>query len=196
MKIKLSRAQWESIGLKIGWIKVAKSISDQTIEQTQEDITRLEKIVSYLSEIGKLMDEVRSKEMPMIEASRNVMSTYSIVLKSIKDLKTQISTRVSSKSINKIVTSKDNMSEKDMLETFLKFKNNGRANEMGVTEKDVDPKELAAGIEVEYEHTTDRETAKRIAMDHLAETKNIKSKYYTYLKEMEAKIEKEDNSAQ
>ena len=37
------------------------------------------------------------------------------------------------------------------------------------------------GMDVEMEHTTDKETAKRIALDHLAEIDD----YYTRLKKME-----------
>jgi len=82
-----------------------------------------------------------------------------------------------------------------LMSVFVKFLTNGRANEKGVTEKDVDPEELKMGIEIEYEHTTDMATAKRIVLDHLAETKNTKSKYYTYLKEIEKRIEDEDKMA-
>lgn len=42
---------------------------------------------------------------------------------------------------------------------------------------DVDPEELAKGIKVELEHTTDKEIAKEIALDHLAED----PKYYSKL---------------
>jgi len=84
------------------------------------------------------------------------------------------------------------MNDKEMIAVFKQFADNGRANDKKITEKDVDPEELKMGIEIELEHTTDRETAKRIALDHLAETNNIKSKYYTYLKEMEKRIEDED----
>ena len=61
----------------------------------------------------------------------------------------------------------------------------GRAKEKSLTEADVDPDELKLGIEIEKEHTTSEEMAKRIALDHLAETGGAKSKYYTYLVEME-----------
>lgn len=74
----------------------------------------------------------------------------------------------------------------------------GKANEMGVTEKDVDKKELEKGIEVESEHTSDPIKAKQIALDHLAEsgkwnkdkTKFTHKKYYSELKKMEKKLEK------
>lgn len=39
----------------------------------------------------------------------------------------------------------------------------------GIAEKDVDPKALAQGIEVEKEHTMDIEVAKTIALAHLKE---------------------------
>jgi len=64
---------------------------------------------------------------------------------------------------------------------FVNFLVDGRANEKGITEKDVDPKELAMGIEVEKEHSPDEDVTKRISMDHLAEL----SDYYTRLKKME-----------
>ena len=69
----------------------------------------------------------------------------------------------------------------------------GLAEEEGTTEKDVIPKELAMGIEVEKEHTNDEELAKEIALDHLTEIPD----YYTRLKEMEAealgKVEDEED---
>ena len=73
--------------------------------------------------------------------------------------------------------------------TYVKFLANGRANEKGITEEDVDPEELKMGIEIEHEHTTDEETAKRIALDHLAE--HLDSDYYSRLKQMEEKMTKE-----
>ncbi len=54
-------------------------------------------------------------------------------------------------------------------------------------EEDVDSKELAMGIEVELEHTNDREEAKKIALQHLAEVPD----YYTKLKKhVEPKMER------
>ena len=75
----------------------------------------------------------------------------------------------------------------ELLSTFVEFIVNGRANEKGFEEKDADAEELKMGIEIEFEHTTNKETAKRIALDHLSEFEG--KKYYTYLKEMEKKIE-------
>ena len=77
--------------------------------------------------------------------------------------------------------------EKDMVDKFKQFSEHGRANEKKITEKDVDPKELEMGIEVELEHTTDRETASRIALDHLAELRD----YYTRLDKMEKEGKRE-----
>lgn len=59
--------------------------------------------------------------------------------------------------------------------------NAGRAKDKGVTEDEVDAKELAKGVKVEKEHTTNAHLAKRIALDHLAEMPD----YYTKLLEME-----------
>jgi len=67
-------------------------------------------------------------------------------------------------------------------------KNQGRAEEKGLTADDVDPKELAMGIEVEKEHSDNEELAEEIALDHLAEIPD----YYTRLKKMEAEAGIED----
>lgn len=50
-------------------------------------------------------------------------------------------------------------------------------------EEDVDPKELAMGIEVELEHTDDREEAKKIALQHLAEVPDYYSKLKKHVEE-------------
>ena len=55
----------------------------------------------------------------------------------------------------------------------------GRAKDFTGT---YDPKELAMGIKVEMEHTSDPLVAERISKDHLAEVPD----YYTRLKKMEA----------
>jgi hypothetical protein len=61
------------------------------------------------------------------------------------------------------------------------FLTNGFAKEKGIKREDVDPEQLAMGIEVEKEHTPDEYIAERIALDHIAELPN----YYTLLKDME-----------
>ena len=66
------------------------------------------------------------------------------------------------------------------------FVNEGRARERGINESDVDEKELAMGIIVEYEHTDNADIARRIALDHLAELPD----YYTRLARMEAEGKK------
>ena len=59
-----------------------------------------------------------------------------------------------------------------------------------------DAKELARGIEVETEHTDDKEIAKKIAKAHLSEFPGTGNDdgYYSFLKKMEkkAKIVKKD----
>lgn len=58
-------------------------------------------------------------------------------------------------------------------------------------EKDeVDPDQLQMGIQVELEHTKDKDVSEKIARDHLAEFPT----YYTALKEMENKLEKAKES--
>lgn len=69
---------------------------------------------------------------------------------------------------------------------YADFLTNGFSVKNKITEADVDAHELEMGIEVEYEHTGDREIAKRIALDHLAEIPN----YYTLLKKMEETAKK------
>ena len=59
----------------------------------------------------------------------------------------------------------------------------GRSAEQDFTEDEADPEQLKMGIEVELEHTDDKDVAKKIALDHLAEMDD----YYTKLKEMEGK---------
>lgn len=49
--------------------------------------------------------------------------------------------------------------------------------------KDFDPVQLAKGMKVESEHTSDSNIAKEIAMDHLTEDKD----YYIKLKKIEKK---------
>lgn len=76
------------------------------------------------------------------------------------------------------------------LSTFnfgTEFVNAGRSYEKKVTEKDVDADELEMGIAVEMEHTVNKDIAKKIALDHLAEIKD----YYTRLKKMEDKAKKD-----
>jgi hypothetical protein len=83
----------------------------------------------------------------------------------------------------------DNGIEPDKLEAeaykiateFVSFLGNGKAREQGFSEEDADPEQLKMGVEVEKEHTTNEDTAKRIALDHLAEIPD----YYTRLKKME-----------
>jgi len=60
------------------------------------------------------------------------------------------------------------------------FWTNGRYNEKGKNIK-FDEKELAAGIKVEMEHTSNKIMAERIAKDHLTEIND----YYTRLIKME-----------
>jgi hypothetical protein len=98
MKIKLSRAQWESAGKRAGWVKTAKVIAEQTVEQIQEDVTKLENIASKLREIGVVIDQIRSQEIPMSEEGKNLMSLYSGISQSIRKLKQQLTIKTNAKS--------------------------------------------------------------------------------------------------
>ena len=70
--------------------------------------------------------------------------------------------------------------------TLSDLMNEGKAKEAGLKEEDIDQKELEAGIQVEMEHTSNVDVAKKIAMDHLAEF----PQYYTELKKMEDGLKK------
>lgn len=61
----------------------------------------------------------------------------------------------------------------------------GKADKEGLSEKDVDQNELSMGIKVELEHTKNKDIAKKIALDHLAEMAD----YYSKLKKMESQSE-------
>ncbi|RLI46503.1 hypothetical protein DRO61_09140, partial [Candidatus Bathyarchaeota archaeon] len=66
----------------------------------------------------------------------------------------------------------------------------GIADIKGTEDSDVDENELAMGIEIEFEHTKDKDLAKQIALDHLSEIPD----YYTKLKAMEAGSEGVDEA--
>jgi len=61
------------------------------------------------------------------------------------------------------------------------FHNEGKAVENGTSPEDVDQEQLARGVEMEGEHTSDPGVARSIAMDHLSEIPD----YYTRLGAME-----------
>lgn len=63
----------------------------------------------------------------------------------------------------------------------------GLANEKKVDITKIDQNELSMGIQVEYEHTTSRMLATKIALDHLVEIPD----YYTRLAKMEEEAFKE-----
>lgn len=76
----------------------------------------------------------------------------------------------------------------EWLEELDQFKEAGRSFEKGITEEDVDPEQLKMGIKIEMEHTTNKDTSKRIALDHLSEIPD----YYTRLVKMEKEAGVED----
>ena len=61
------------------------------------------------------------------------------------------------------------------------FMQAGRAVQKSIDESSVDQEQLNMGIQVEFEHTDNRDIAKKIALDHLAEI----SDYYIRLRKME-----------
>ena len=64
---------------------------------------------------------------------------------------------------------------------YVMFLRGGKSVQSNIDLTAVDPDQLNKGIEVESEHTSDPTTAKKIALDHLAEIPD----YYTRLDEME-----------
>lgn len=77
------------------------------------------------------------------------------------------------------------------MEVVLKVELNGKAKKKGVTEDDFDEESVSQGQEHEKEHTDDKEAAKQIALDHLAENAG----YYDDLEEMEQKNKDEVEKA-
>ena len=75
------------------------------------------------------------------------------------------------------------MSSQYWIENFLTA---GNWNRSGLRIESVDKKELARGIEIEMEHTSDPVISLRIALDHLSEYPD----YYTALDRMERELEK------
>jgi len=72
---------------------------------------------------------------------------------------------------------------------YDEFINAGRFAESDYVESNFDPEQIAMGIKVELEHTTNKQIAKKIALDHLSEIPD----YYTRLAKMEAEAKKELN---
>jgi len=70
------------------------------------------------------------------------------------------------------------------------FLRGGRANTAGITVADADPDELAAGMEVEAEHSPDTGTQERIVLDHIAEAPDSPLGYYEGLLLLESLREK------
>jgi X-linked retinitis pigmentosa GTPase regulator len=67
----------------------------------------------------------------------------------------------------------------------------GLADKEHITEDDVDPDQLKRGIQIEMEHTKDKDVAKQIALDHLTEIPD----YYTRLDRMEREAAQSKNKA-
>jgi glutamate synthase domain-containing protein 3 len=66
----------------------------------------------------------------------------------------------------------------------------------GMPDEAFDKKEVEEGVKIEREHTKDKEKAKEIAQDHLAETGKVRdgkihSPYYGQLHEFEQKVKRE-----
>jgi len=71
MKIKLSKAQWEAVGFKAGWIK--KAGCDQYVNPEYTN--------NVAEELLKIGDTILSKSSHEIEVSHKIMGNKTIVLK-------------------------------------------------------------------------------------------------------------------
>lgn len=98
------------------------------------------------------------------------------------------------KGINEIINSISSNLIREVFELYIKelmVKYHSEKIEGGKSDyrpdSDFDPEELKIGIEIELEHTNDREIAKEIAKDHLEEH----PKYYSALVKMEKALSKE-----
>lgn len=70
---------------------------------------------------------------------------------------------------------------------FVQFLTGGKSGGSGMTADDVDPDQLARGIEVEKEHVENDLIAQKISLDHLTENPS----YYDYLDAMEAQAKQD-----
>lgn len=66
---------------------------------------------------------------------------------------------------------------------YIQFMEDGKSNENNATVS-INEDQLKKGIEIEKEHTSNKDIATKIAKDHLSEFSN----YYTALDEMETKL--------
>ena len=134
------------------------------------------------AKVEKYWDEAKtivSKEYDKGKESEKFYGTAMKILKNkLKKHEGLTESRLSEFLTREVEAINESVEDADFVEDFL---NKGRAKEKVFTEKDADPKELAIGIKVEMEHTSNKEIAKRISLDHLAEIKD----YYTRLKKME-----------
>jgi len=87
--------------------------------------------------------------------------------------------------INELGEYIDRELEEEKSKPVKQYIKRGLAFDKNFTEDDADPDELEKGISVEMEHTTNRNLAKEIALDHLSEIPD----YYTRLISMEKEAE-------
>jgi len=74
------------------------------------------------------------------------------------------------------------------IDIYDEFFTEGAYVHSNLIEGEVDEKQIEMGIKVEYEHTTNEDIARRIALDHLAEIPD----YYTRLLKMEKEAKGEN----
>ena len=178
--------------------KLAKAITNKIKKKADMDIVSLQGIIDDLT---KILDMCYSEEVDSV----HIADRIGFVIDDLEGWKPYVTNNIKSSTKKKAAYPfyemvKDNsplyqpndsigvQSDDNDLNVNFKgvnfdtdFEQAGYFNQYGLN--NVDEKELEMGIKVEMEHTTNKEIAKRIALDHLTEISN----YYTLLKEMEDK---------
>jgi len=179
--LKMNRLEWERMGMQYKW---GSNLPDP--EKVKNAIQILEQLSGNLDELSKesvwKFIEERQQAASIKQSLMDVLGHLNKTQKPISPTP-PVNASQSEKAILTKLAEVDlkKLDEKQVVDVFKQFSDHGRANEKGITEKDVDPEELKMGIKVEMEHTTDKNTSTRIALDHLAELKD----YYTRLNKME-----------
>lgn len=178
--------------------KLAKAVSENIKKKADMDIVSLQGIIDDLT---KILEMCYSEEFDPV----HIADRIGFVIDDLEGWKPYVTNNIKSSTKKKAAYPfyemvKDNsplyqpndpigvQSDDNDLNVNFKgvnfdtdFEQAGYFNQYGLN--NVDEKELEMGIKVEMEHTTNKEIAKRIALDHLTEISN----YYTLLKEMEDK---------
>jgi hypothetical protein len=78
---------------------------------------------------------------------------------------------------------------KSFSDSYIDILSNGKFGESNISIDSFDKNQIEKGIKVEFEHTKNRLTAKKITLDHLTEFFPLP--YYDYLDDAEKKMRKD-----